>query len=100
MWVCRTWHRVGPRCIPTQTGHSVDSMSPPRNFTARAARWSASHRKAAVLSWLAFVFVAFALGNAAGTVTLKSQDQGNGESRAANQVLASSSRASAPVRWC
>ena len=72
----------------TRTGHSVDSMSPPRNFTARAARWSASHRKTAVLSWLAFVVVAFALGNAAGTVTLKSQDQGNGESRAANQVLA------------
>ena len=72
----------------TQTGHSVDGMSPPRSFTARAARWSATHRKTAVLSWLAFVVVAFALGNAAGTVTLKSQDQGNGESRAANQVLA------------
>jgi len=57
------------------------------NLTARAARWSASHRKAAVLGWLAFVFAAFALGNAAGTVTLKSQDQGNGESRAANETL-------------
>src|SRR5436190_12397676 len=57
------------------------------NLTARAARWSASHRKAAVLGWLAFVFAAFALGNALGTVTLKSQDQGNGESRVANQVL-------------
>jgi uncharacterized membrane protein YdfJ with MMPL/SSD domain len=61
---------------------------PPENFTARAARWSASHRKTAVLSWLAFVIIAFALGGAAGTVTLKSQDQGTGESRAANQILA------------
>ena len=57
------------------------------NLTARAARWSAAHRKAAVLGWLAFVLAAFALGNAAGTVTLKTQDQGNGESRAANQIL-------------
>jgi len=58
------------------------------NFTARAARWSASHRRTAVLGWLAFVFLALALGSAAGTVTLKSGDQGNGESRAANQTLA------------
>ena len=57
------------------------------NLTARAARWSASHRRRAVLGWLAFVFAAFALGNAAGTVTLKSQDQGNDESRTANQIL-------------
>jgi uncharacterized membrane protein YdfJ with MMPL/SSD domain len=64
-------------------------MSPvPENFTARAGRWSATHRKTAVLGWLAFVIVAFALGGTAGTVTLKSQDQGNGESRAANQILA------------
>ena len=68
---------------------SVSDVSlPPENFTARAGGWSASHRKAAVLGWLAFVVLAFALGNAAGTVTLKSQDQGNGESRAANQILA------------
>ena len=61
---------------------------PPENFTARAGRWSATHRKTAVLSWLAVVIVASALGSAAGTVTLKSQDQGNGESRAANRILA------------
>ena len=68
---------------------SVSLMtSRPENFTARAGRWSATHRKTAVLGWLAFVIVAFALGNAAGTLTLKSQDQGNGESRAANQILA------------
>jgi len=58
------------------------------NFAARAGRWSAAHRRAAVLGWLAFVVVAFVAGGAAGTETLKSQDRGNGESRAANQVLA------------
>ena len=61
---------------------------PRTTFAARAARWSAAHRKAAVFSWLAFVAVVFALGSAAGTVTLKQSDLGNGESLAANRVLA------------
>jgi RND superfamily putative drug exporter len=59
------------------------------NLAARAGHWSATHRKAAVLGWLAFVFIAYAAGATAGTVNLNSQDRGNGESRAANQVLAS-----------
>ena len=57
-------------------------------FTARAAHWSATHRKTAVLGWLAFVVVAFMLGGAVGTVTLKHEDMGNGDSRAAERVLA------------
>jgi uncharacterized membrane protein YdfJ with MMPL/SSD domain len=57
-------------------------------FTARAARWSATHRKTAVLGWLAFVVVAFMIGSAVGTVTLKHEDMGNGDSRAAEKVLA------------
>ena len=61
---------------------------PSQNFAARAGRWSARHRKIAIFGWLAFVLAAYALGSAAGTVTLKSEDQGVGESRAANRVLA------------
>ena len=38
---------------------------PAESFTARAARWSAAHRKAAVLGWLAFVMVIVAFGGAA-----------------------------------
>ena len=57
-------------------------------FTARAAHWSATHRKTAVLGWLAFVVVAFMIGSAAGTVALKHEDMGNGDSRAAERVLA------------
>jgi RND superfamily putative drug exporter len=41
-----------------------------------------------VLGWLAFVVVAYAAGGAAGTVTLKTQDRGSGQSRAADQLLA------------
>jgi uncharacterized membrane protein YdfJ with MMPL/SSD domain len=61
---------------------------PQITFAARAARWSAAHRRTAVLSWIAFVVVAFVLGGAVGTVSLKGSDLGNGESLAANQVLA------------
>jgi RND superfamily putative drug exporter len=61
---------------------------PPTTFAARAARWSAAHRTTAVLSWLAFVGVALVLGGAVGTVSLKPSDLGNGESLAANRVLA------------
>jgi uncharacterized membrane protein YdfJ with MMPL/SSD domain len=71
-----------------RTAMSATGAGTPATFTARAARWSAGHRRTAVLGWLAFVFVAYAIGSAAGMVTLKSEDQGVGESRAANRVLA------------
>jgi uncharacterized membrane protein YdfJ with MMPL/SSD domain len=35
-------------------------------FAARAGRWSAKHRKKAIWGWLAFVAVAFVIGNAIG----------------------------------
>jgi uncharacterized membrane protein YdfJ with MMPL/SSD domain len=37
------------------------------NLAARAGQWSAQHRKAAILGWLAFVAVAVVLGGAVGT---------------------------------
>jgi uncharacterized membrane protein YdfJ with MMPL/SSD domain len=61
---------------------------PATPFTARAARWSATHRKTAVLGWLAFVVFAFMIGGAVGTVSLKHEDMGNGQSRVAEKVLA------------
>ena len=57
------------------------------NFTSRAARWSASHRRAVVLGWLAFVIVAFAIGSAVGMVTLKSSEGWNGQSQLALTAL-------------
>jgi RND superfamily putative drug exporter len=66
----------------------VASTREPVNFTARAARWSAAHRKAAVFGWLAFVLGAFMIGNAAGLVTLKAGEVGNGQSRLADRTLA------------
>jgi RND superfamily putative drug exporter len=42
-------------------------MTKPKGLAARAGRWSAQHRKTAIFGWLAFVIVAFMVGNAVGT---------------------------------
>ena len=39
----------------------------PKGIAARAGRWSAQHRKIAIFGWLAFVIVAFMVGNSLGT---------------------------------
>jgi RND superfamily putative drug exporter len=59
-----------------------------QNFAARAAEWSANHRKLAVFGWLAFVIVAFMIGSAAGMVSLKAGEGENGQSRLADQTMA------------
>ena len=69
-------------------GRGLSVLRVRENFTARAARWSASHRKSAVLGWLAFVVVAFMIGSAAGMVTLKAGEGENGQSRQADQTMA------------
>src|SRR6478609_6981118 len=56
---------------------------PKRNLAARAAYWSARHRKIAIGGWLAFVVIAFVLGGAIGTNTLADEDTGNGSSHVA-----------------
>ena len=57
------------------------------NVAARAGRWSAQHRKAAVLGWLAFVVAAVVLGGAVGTKHIPQDNNGVGESGRAQQVL-------------
>src|SRR4051794_18166111 len=61
---------------------------PPRNLAERAGHWSARHRKIAVFGWLGLVLVAVALGSLVGTQNIADENQGNGESRQADQVLA------------
>ena len=50
------------------------------NLAARMGRWSAQHRKTAIWGWLAFVILAFALGNAVGLRTADQAHLGVGES--------------------
>jgi uncharacterized membrane protein YdfJ with MMPL/SSD domain len=58
------------------------------NLAARAGRWSAQHRKKAILGWLAFVILAVFIGGSVGTKTLDQSDNGTGESGRADKVVA------------
>src|SRR3954471_7036911 len=62
-------------------------MTESSNLAARAARWSAQHRKTAIFGWLAFMVVAFALGNGVGQSTIHGADQFSGESGRAEHTL-------------
>ncbi len=57
------------------------------NLPARAAHWSGRHRKVAIWGWLAFVVVAFMLGNMIGANQLTGVDQFTGESHDAEKAL-------------
>jgi len=57
------------------------------NFAARMGRWSARHRKAAVLGWLAFVLLAMGIGLGAGMTMLEPSDSLTGESAQAQRIV-------------
>ena len=60
----------------------------PRNLAARAGRWSARHRKAAVFGWILFVVLATVVGGKVGQNTLDESAAGNGESKRGNMLVA------------
>jgi len=59
-----------------------------RNLAARAGRWSAQHRKQAILGWIAFVVIATFAGGAIGQQQLDRESSGNGQSRVADEAIA------------
>ena len=63
------------------------SPSQPSNLAARMGRWSAQHRKKAVIGWLAFVVIALIAGDLVGMRMLSSTDSLTGESAVAQQIL-------------
>jgi RND superfamily putative drug exporter len=63
-----------------------DPQPPRRNVAARMARWSSQNRKKAIFGWLAFVIVAFVLGNGM-TKVLEDQEAGVGESGRADKAV-------------
>ena len=63
-------------------------MQPSRNLAGRTGRWSAKHRKTAILGWLAFVVVSFMVGGQIGTTTLTDEQGGVGESGTADRIVA------------
>jgi RND superfamily putative drug exporter len=62
-------------------------MTSQKNIAARAARWSATHRKAAIFGWIAFVVVSLVIGGAVGQKELTEAEAGSGESRRAEAAL-------------
>jgi uncharacterized membrane protein YdfJ with MMPL/SSD domain len=65
----------------------MDSHPSAHNVAARMARWSSKHRKTAFWGWLAFVILAFAIGNAVGPNNISDVDNFNGESHDAEAAL-------------
>jgi uncharacterized membrane protein YdfJ with MMPL/SSD domain len=57
------------------------------NLAARAGRWSAQHRRKAVVGWLVFVILAVFIGGSVGTNTLQDDDYEIGESGRADSVV-------------
>jgi uncharacterized membrane protein YdfJ with MMPL/SSD domain len=62
-------------------------MSRSRNIAASAGRWSAQHRKTAVLGWILFVVLATLVGGKVGQQNLEPSAMGNGESKRADQII-------------
>ena len=62
-------------------------MEGKRNLAHRMGRWSGTHPWRAILGWVAFVAIAVFIGGAVGTKTIKTSDQGIGESGRATKVL-------------
>ena len=52
-----------------------------RNLAARAGRWSASHRKTAIVGWILFVVLATFVGGNIGQKNLEQSASGNGDSK-------------------
>jgi RND superfamily putative drug exporter len=62
-------------------------MNPKLNIAARAARWSATHRKLAIFGWLAFVVFSVAVGGAVGQRELTDAEAVAGEAGRAEVAL-------------
>jgi uncharacterized membrane protein YdfJ with MMPL/SSD domain len=60
---------------------------PKRNIAASVGRWSARHRKIAIIGWVAFVILAFFLGGKVGTQQLTQEQSGVGDSGRAERIL-------------
>lgn len=64
------------------------SNQAPNNLAARAGRWSAKHRRTAILGWFAFVVLAVFAGGQIGQKHISDLDDYNGESRVAEELIA------------
>jgi uncharacterized membrane protein YdfJ with MMPL/SSD domain len=59
----------------------------PRNLAARAGRWSATHRKTAIIGWILFAVLATVIGGKVGQKNLEPSAMGNGESKRGDMIV-------------
>src|SRR4051795_905336 len=59
----------------------------PRNLAARAGRWSAEHRRTAILGWILFVVLAIVLGGKVGQNDVDESARGSGESKRGDMIV-------------
>src|SRR3954451_5498311 len=59
-----------------------------RNLAARAGRWSAHHRRTAIVGWILFVVLAVVAGGRIGQHDLDASASGNGESKRGDMIVA------------
>lgn len=62
-------------------------MQARKNLAARAARWSAAHRRIAIFGWLAFVVASLVVGGMVGTQELTPAETASGEAGRAVRAL-------------
>jgi uncharacterized membrane protein YdfJ with MMPL/SSD domain len=77
---------------PEPPGAQAEKAAPPvaeerHNLAARMGRWSAKHRKKAILGWIAFVLLAYMVGGKVGTDTLSDVESGVGDSGEAAKLV-------------
>src|SRR4051794_18447931 len=58
-----------------------------RNLAASAGRWSAQHRKTAILGWILFVVLATVIGGRVGLNELDESASGSGESKRGDMIV-------------
>jgi uncharacterized membrane protein YdfJ with MMPL/SSD domain len=59
----------------------------PSNFAARVGKWSAQHRRTAILGWILFVVLAVVVGGAIGQNDLDDAAAGSGESKRGDMIV-------------
>ncbi len=62
-------------------------MTKSRNLAARTGRWSAQHRKTAILGWILFVVLAAVVGGKVGQSDIDEAASGNGESKRGDMIV-------------
>jgi uncharacterized membrane protein YdfJ with MMPL/SSD domain len=59
----------------------------PRNLAARIGKWSAQHRRTAILGWILFVVLAVVVGGKVGQNDLDESATGSGESKRGDMIV-------------